>query len=107
MISRLDTELVAKNSTENIKNVLTFTELTFWREIQRMLCIQCPGEDKYFEEKGRIKNKECWGRFQFRLCQERHLEKAAAEQGHEGSEGVSQAGIRGLGVAAGVSSNSI
>lgn len=35
MISRLDTELDAKNSTENIKNVLTFIELTFWREIQR------------------------------------------------------------------------
>jgi len=95
VISKLDTELVAKNSTENIKNVLTFIELTFWREIQRVLCIQCPGEDKYFEEKGRIKNKECWGRFQFRLCQERHLEKAAAEQGPEGSEGANMLLSRG------------
>lgn len=55
MISRLDIELDAKNSTENIKNVLTFIELTFWREIQRVLCIYCLLEDKYFEEKGRIK----------------------------------------------------
>lgn len=36
VISRLDTELDAKKSTENIKNVLTFIELTFWRAIQRV-----------------------------------------------------------------------
>lgn len=55
VISRLDTELVAKNSTDDIKDVLTSIELTVWREIQRVLCIKCLHEEKYFEEKGRIK----------------------------------------------------
>lgn len=55
VISRLDPEFVAKNSTDHIKDVLTSVELSVWREIRRVLCIKCLHGEKYFEEKGRIK----------------------------------------------------